>query len=200
MCIRDSYGATHLESQRCRDQDVIVVGGGNSAGQAALFLAQTARHGDLLVRGGGLAASMSQYLIRRIEQSPNITLHTRCELLALDGRDSLTSVRWRDGGGAVETRAIRHVFSMTGAVPATAWLDGCLALDDHGFVRTGPDLRREDLAAFHWPLERPPHLLETSTPGVFAVGDVRSGSIKRVATAVGEGASVIALVHRVLAE
>jgi thioredoxin reductase (NADPH) len=194
------YGATHLESQRCRDQDVIVVGGGNSAGQAAVFLAQTARHVDLLVRASGLAASMSQYLIRRIEQSPNITLHTRCEIVALEGGDTLTGVRWRDGRGGVETREIRHVFSMTGAVPATRWLEGCLALDDHGFVRTGPDLRREDLAAYRWPLARPPHLLETSIPRVFAVGDARAGSVKRVATAVGEGASVIALVHRVLAE
>jgi thioredoxin reductase (NADPH) len=109
-------------------------------------------------------------------------------------------VSWRDGSGNVETRAIRHVFVMMGAVPNTRWLEGCLALDDKGFIKTGPDLTRDDLRTAKWPLGRAPHLLETSLPGVFAVGDVRAGSIKRVASAVGEGSIAVSFVHRVLQE
>jgi thioredoxin reductase (NADPH) len=155
----------------------------------------------MLVRAEGLAESMSRYLIRRIERSPNITLRTRTELVALHGRTALEGVRWRHHTtGTVEEHDIRHVFVMTGAVPSTHWLDGCVALDDRGFIKTGPDLLPEDLAAAQWPLARPPHLLETSLPGVFAVGDVRAGNIKRVASAVGEGSTAIAFVHRVLAE
>jgi thioredoxin reductase (NADPH) len=178
-----------------------VVGGGNSAGQAAVFLAQTAKHVHLLVRSRGLAESMSRYLIRRIEGSPAITLHLRSEIVGLEGDGHLERVRWRDSQRqAIETRDIRHVFVMTGALPSTAWLAGCVALDAKGFIKTGPALSPEDLAAANWPLARDPHLLETSLPGVFAVGDVRAGNVKRVASAVGEGAIAVAFVHQVLHE
>jgi thioredoxin reductase (NADPH) len=191
------YGATPLESQLCRDEDVIVVGGGNAAGQAAIFLAQSVRRVITLVRSGRLAESMSRYLIRRIETNSSIEVHTQSEVLALEGGTHLERVRWRDGENEL-TDEVRHLFVMTGAVPATQWLEGCVALDANGFVKTGPDLSHDDLAS--WPLARSPHLLETSLPGVFAVGDVRAGNIKRVASAVGEGSIAIAFVHQVLHE
>ncbi len=195
------YLATFMEARLCRDEEIVVVGGGNSAGQAAVFLAQTARRVHVLVRARGLADSMSRYLVRRLEGSPNITLHTRTEIVALEGEAHVERVRWRDGATqAVESHDIRHVFVMTGAVPSTRWLAGCVALDEKGFIKTGTTLTPEDLAAAGWPLARPPHLLETSLPGVFAVGDVRSGSFKRVASAVGEGSIAVALVHQVLHE
>jgi thioredoxin reductase (NADPH) len=195
------YAATHLEAQLCRDEEVIVVGGGNSAGQAAVFLAGACRHVHLLVRAAGLADSMSRYLIRRIEDSPNITLRARTEIAALAGDERLRRVTWQNAtDGKSTTRDIGHVFLMTGAVPNTGWLAGCLALDEKGFVRTGPDLSPRDLEASEWPLERSPHLLETSRPGIFAVGDVRHGSVKRVAAAVGEGSACVQFVHSVLAE
>jgi thioredoxin reductase (NADPH) len=195
------YGATFIESQLCGGDEVIVVGGGNSAGQAAVFLAQTARRVHILVRGDGLAETMSRYLIRRIEESPVIEVRTGTEIVGLSGEEHLEQVEWRDrGAGAIETRAIRHVFLMTGAVPSTAWLTGCVALDEKGFIKTGPSLSVEDLAAASWPLPRAPHLLETSLPGVFAVGDVRGGNVKRVASAVGEGSIAVSFVHQVLHE
>ena len=194
------YGATFMEAQLCRGEEVVVVGGGNSAGQAAVFLAQTAKRVHILVRTGGLAESMSRYLIRRIEENPRIVLRTKTEIVALEGAEHLERVRWRDESGNIETRDIRHVFLMTGAVPATRWLNGCVALDGKNFIRTGPDLSSGDLAAGRWPLPRAPYLLETSLPGVFAVGDVRGGNIKRVASAVGEGSIAISFVHRVLRE
>jgi thioredoxin reductase (NADPH) len=195
------YSATFMEAQLCSGEEIIVVGGGNSAGQAAVFLAQTTRHVHLLVRSDGLAESMSRYLIRRLEQNPAITLRSQTEIVALEGDEHLERVRWRDNQtGALETRNIRHVFLMTGAVPSTHWLEDCLALDAKGFIKTGPDLSPDDLAAARWPLARAPHLLETSLPGVFAVGDVRGGSLKRVASAVGEGSIAVAFVHKVLHE
>jgi len=195
------YAATYVESQLCTNEEVIVVGGGNSAGQAAVYLAGSCRRVNILVRAGGLADSMSRYLIRRIEDTPNITLHVRTELTALHGSDRLERVTWRDAAnGADKTSDIRHVFLMTGAVPNTHWLQGCVPLDDRGFVRVGSDLRAEDLLAARWPLPRAPYLMETGVPGIFAVGDVRSGSVKRVASAVGEGSISVQLVHRVLQE
>jgi thioredoxin reductase (NADPH) len=195
------YGATFVEAQLCREEEVVVVGGGNSAGQAATFLAQTSKCVHMLVRSEGLAASMSRYLIRRIEKNPAINLRTYTEIVALEGNDHLERVQWRDKRtGKTETRNIRHVFVMTGAVPNTAWLGGCLLLDAKGFIKTGMDLSRDDLLTVHWPLARSPHLLETSLPGVFAVGDVRSGNVKRVASAVGEGSIAVASVHHVLRE
>ncbi len=195
------YGATFMEAQLCAGDEVIVIGGGNSAGQAAVFLAQTARHVHVLVRSAGLADTMSRYLVRRIEEHAGITLHTRTELVALDGANSVEQVTWRDNAtGAIEQRAIRHVFVMAGAVPATHWVDGCIALDPKGFIVTGADLPAATLADARWPHSRAPYLLETSRPGVFAVGDVRAGNVKRVASAVGEGSIAISFVHRVLAE
>jgi thioredoxin reductase (NADPH) len=193
------YGATFVEAQLCGGEDVIVVGGGNSAGQAAVFLAQTAKRVHMLIRSGGLAESMSRYLIRRIEDNPVIELHTHTEVVALEGDDHLQGVRWRDNvSGIDEPRDIQHVFLMTGAVPNTRWLEGCVALDPKQFVKTGPDLSHDDLAAARWPLTRAPYVLETSLPGIFAVGDVRSGNVKRVASAVGEGSIAISSVHQVL--
>jgi thioredoxin reductase (NADPH) len=195
------YGATFIEAQVCGGEEVIVVGGGNSAGQAAVFLAQTAKRVHMLVRSSGLADSMSRYLIRRIEDNPTIVLRTHTEIVALDGDMHLSRVQWRnDQTGEVETHAINHVFIMTGAEPSTHWLEGCIALDGKGFIKTGPDLSHDDLAAAEWPLPRSPHLLETSLPGVFAVGDVRSSNVKRVASAVGEGSIAVSFVHRVLHE
>jgi len=194
------YSATFMESQLCSGEEVIVVGGGNSAGQAAVFLSRSARHVHMLVRSQGLAESMSRYLIRRIEETPSITLRTSTEIVALEGEGDLESVQWRHGDGSLESHPIRHVFLMMGAVPNTAWLRGCVALDAQGFVKTGSDVTRDELAAARWPLTRPPHLLETTLRGVFAVGDVRGGNIKRVASAVGEGSIAISFVHRVLTE
>jgi thioredoxin reductase (NADPH) len=144
---------------------------------------------------------MSRYLVRRLEANPRISLRTRTEVVALDGNTHLERVTWRNAeSGAVEERNVRHVFIMAGAVPATDWLDDCVVTDDKGFVKTGGDMGPDELASRHWPLARSPYSLETSLPGVFAVGDVRSGSMKRVASAVGEGAAAVALVHRILRE
>ncbi len=195
------YAATFMEAQLCAGEEVVVVGAGNSAGQAAVFLAQTARRVHMLIRSGGLADTMSRYLIRRIEDHPAIVRHVHTEIVSLEGNGHLERVGWRDSqSGSTETYGIRHVFTMTGAVPSTRWLDGCLALDAKGFIKTGPDLSPEDLATARWPLGRAPHLLETSLPGVFAIGDVRAGSLKRVASAVGEGSIAIAAVHQVQQE
>ena len=194
------YGATFVEAQLCGGEEVVVVGGGNSAGQAAVFLAGTARHVHVLVRSAGLADTMSRYLIRRIEDNPAISLLTHTEVVGLEGDGHLERVRWRNGQtGEVSDHAINHVFVMTGATPNTKWLDGCVAIDGKGFIKTGPDLSSDELATARWPLARAPHLLETSLPGVFAVGDVRGGNLKRVASAVGEGSIAVSFVHRVLA-
>jgi thioredoxin reductase (NADPH) len=190
------YGATQVEAQLCDDEEVVVVGGGNSAGQAAMFLSTYAKHVHLLVRGPGLSQTMSRYLISRIEACPEITLRPRTEIEALEGNGDLERIRWRSAEAAAsETHPIRHLFLMTGACPNTTWLQGCLALDGKQFVKTGVELGED------WPLDgRAPYLLETSVPGVFAVGDVRAGSVKRVASAVGEGSMAVQFVHQVLAE
>jgi len=166
-----------------------------------MFLAETAKRVHMLIRGDGLAQTMSRYLISRIEAHPAIELHTRTEIVGLEGNGHLEQIAWRTGrGGAVQKQQIRHVFTMTGAEPSTKWLAGCLALDAKGFIKTGAALTADDLATAKWPLGRPPYLLETSLPGVLAVGDVRSGSTKRVASAVGEGSIAVATVHQILAE
>jgi thioredoxin reductase (NADPH) len=195
------YAATQMEGQLCRGEEVVVVGGGNSAGQAAVFLSAIAKRVHVLVRGPDLAASMSKYLIYRIENTPNISLRTSTEVETLEGDGRLERVGWRDAKvGAREVRDIRHVFSMTGADANTGWLDGCLTLDAQGFVKTGSDLTADDLGRAEWPLERRPYSFETSVPKVFAVGDVRAGSTKRVASAVGEGSAAVQTVHKVMAE
>jgi thioredoxin reductase (NADPH) len=197
------YGATYIESQLCGGEEVAVVGGGNSAGQAAVFMSQTARKVHMLVRSGELSSTMSRYLIQRLTENPQIELHWNTEITALEGEECLERVTWRNRKtGEIETRDVGHVFVMTGASPRTDWLRGCLALDDKGFILTGRDLETavipDDLP--RWPLSRAPLMLETSLPGVFAVGDARAGNVKRVASAVGEGAISISLVHRALAE
>jgi thioredoxin reductase (NADPH) len=199
------YGATYMESQLCEGEDVIVVGGGNSAGQAAVYLSQTARRVYMLVRSGSLADTMSRYLIQRIAENPRIELHYSTEIVDLEGDTRLEAVRWIDKTtGETSKRPICHVFIMAGASPRTEWLRGCIALDDKGFILTGRDLDSllgsPKVASSTRSLTRAPLMLETSLPGVFAVGDVRSGSVKRVASAVGEGAISVHLVHRVLAE
>ncbi len=182
-----------FEAKMCADEEIVLVGGGNSAGQAAVFLANHAARVHMLVRGPGLAASMSRYLIDRIDATQNITLHPHTELTQLHGDVTVgvTAVSWRNGRtGAEETRPIRHVFLFVGADPETDWLRECgVALDDHGFVVTG----NSEAAS-----SRAPASLEASVPGVYAVGDVRSGSVKRVGGAIGEGAAVVALIHQFL--
>lgn len=188
------YWASALEAQMCQGAEVVLVGGGNSAGQGAVYLSQHAARVHMLVRGPGLAASMSRYLIDRIEAIPNISLQPRTELthLAGDPGQGLTSVRWRDHGRDREIEAdVRNVFLFVGAAPETEWLRGCVAIDGHGFVLTGSAAAAEENPA--------PAALECSVPGVFAVGDVRSGSVKRVGAAIGEGAAVVALIHQRLA-
>ena len=195
------HGATFVEAQLCGGEEVVVVGGGNSAGQAAVFLAQTAKRVYMLVRSSGLAATMSRYLIRRIENSPTITLLPQTEIVRVEGKDHLESVRWQNNQTRqTEEHKIRHIFVMTGADPNTSWIDSCIALDEKGFIKTGPELSPENLSAAGWPLMRPQYLLETSLPGVFSVDDVRGGSVKRVASAVGEGSMAISFVHKVLQE
>jgi thioredoxin reductase (NADPH) len=186
------YSATYMEAAFCNNQELVIVGGGNSAGQAAVFLSGFARHVHIVIRGDGLSASMSNYLIRRIEAAANISVHMRTQIVELNGEAQLESIKW-DSQGRIEEKPIRHVFLFLGAQPSTGWLGDCVALDKHGFVLTGPD------AVPQWSSDRPPHYLETSRPGIFAVGDVRSGSVKRVAAAVGEGAAAIQSLHQYLA-
>jgi thioredoxin reductase (NADPH) len=193
------YNATYMEAQLCDSEEVAVVGGGNSAGQAAVFLAHTSSKVHLLVRSRKLSESMSQYLIARIEAHPRIEIHYLTQIVAVTGTAHLESIEWKDdSSGVVVTTPIRHVFVMAGAAPRTEWLEDSFLLDKKGFVVTGPDL--VEFENFQWPLSRSPLLLETSVPGIFAVGDTRAGSVKRVASAVGEGAMAVHLVHRFLAE
>jgi thioredoxin reductase (NADPH) len=188
------YGATSVEAQLCGDAEVAIVGGGNSAGQAAVFLSGRAKQVYILVRGSGLADTMSRYLIARIEARREIVVLPWTEIEALEGGTHLERVRWRNSKtGASEMHEIQHVFLMTGANPNTAWLQGCLALDENKFIKTGADLETD------WPAGRPPYLLEASVPGIFAVGDIRAGSVKRVASAVGEGSMAVQFVHKILA-
>jgi thioredoxin reductase (NADPH) len=195
------YAATFMEAQLCVDEELVVIGGGNSAGQAAVFLAQTAKRVHILVRSGGLAQTMSRYLVRRIEEHPRVELHPYTEVSALEGETHLERVRWLNSHtGETESRSIRHVFILAGAIAATQWLNGCLVVDDKHFIKTGADLSQDELAGANWPFARAPYLLETSRPGVFAVGDVRAGNVKRVASAVGEGSIAVSFVHRVLGE
>jgi thioredoxin reductase (NADPH) len=190
------YGAAVAEAPSMADRDVFVVGGGNSAGQAALHLADYARHVTVLVRGAELAASMSDYLIRQLDQAPNVDVQHRAAVVGGGGDGYLDHLVIRDlDSGEEVRREAGGLFLLIGSEPHTGWLDGCLVRDEWGFIVTGADLGDGD-----WPLDRPPALPETSVPGVFAVGDVRRGSVKRVASAVGEGAIAIQLLHRYLQE
>ena len=190
-----SYWASPVEARLCRSEDVVLVGGGNSAGQAAVFLASHARHVRVLVRGPGLTSTMSRYLIERIAGSPNIAVLGETEVVELLGtpEQGLQSVRWRNRRtGAEEQHAIAHLFIFTGADPVAAWLTGSgIPIDEKGFIRTGADVRST---------ERSPLPLETGVAGIFAVGDVRCGSVKRVGAAIGEGAAVVAQLHTFLAK
>ena len=195
------YGATHLEAQQCQGEEVVIVGGGNSAGQAAIFLAQTAKRVFMLIRSEQLSATMSSYLVQRILSNEQIVPLCRTELTNLTGDEFLQQVSWSEKPtGQTQTRDVRHIFIMAGASPNSRWLHGSLALDAKGFILTGRDLPILNHAWISppWLLKRSPHSLESSLPGVFAVGDVRAGSTKRVASAVGEGAIAVSLIHRVL--
>lgn len=193
------YGATATEARRCRGDEIVVVGGGNSAGQAAVFLAGTSSVVHMLVRSNGLADTMSHYLIRRIQETPNIKLRLNTQITSFEGTDELERVTCKTSpSGATETLPIRHVFLMTGAVPSTHWLAGCISLNEKSFALTGPDVPAQDLDPKRWNASRRPESFETSLPGVFAVGDIRCGSVKRVAAAVGEGSACIQQVHLVL--
>ena len=196
------YAATFMEAQVCAGEEIIVVGGGNSAGQAAVFLAETAQKVYMLVRGKELSETMSRYLIQRIVENPGIDLHLETEIVGLAGDSHLERVTWRDRAtGKESAHDIRHVFVMAGASPRTDWLRDCLALDERGFVLTGRDLDPVlATAPLKWPLSRPPAMLETSLPAVYAVGDIRSGNVKRVASAVGEGSISIHLVQLALTD
>jgi thioredoxin reductase (NADPH) len=196
------YAATFMEAQLCTGEEIILVGGGNSAGQAAVFLAGEVPRVYMLVRGKELSETMSRYLIQRIIENPVIELHFQTEIVALAGGSHLERVTWQNRAtGEQSVYDIRHVFVMAGASPRTDWLRGCLALDEQGFILTGRDLDPVlGSAPLKWPLRRPPQMLETSLPAVYAVGDIRSGNVKRVASAVGEGSISIHLVQRALAE
>ncbi|HLH13679.1 MAG TPA: NAD(P)/FAD-dependent oxidoreductase, partial [Solirubrobacteraceae bacterium] len=191
------YAATQAEGQLCAGRPVLVVGGGNSAGQAALFLSQHAASCQLLIRGADLAKSMSRYLIDEIEARTQVEVLTHSEIVELKGEHALEAAVLRDArtGGVRELEA-QAVFVFIGASPHTEWLGGAIAADEHGFLLTGRDVQGGDLAAFGGDS---PLFLETSQPGVFAVGDVHSGSVKRVASAVGEGSMAVQLVHQRLA-
>jgi thioredoxin reductase (NADPH) len=191
------YGASVSEASECRGEDVYIVGGANSAGQAAMYMSRTAKSVTLLVRGPSLEASMSHYLIQQIERNDNITVRTCTEVIDAPGEDDhLTGlVLFNKQTGEKETVECDRMCCFIGAEPRTDWLD-VVAKDDHGFILSGPDLQNVS----GWDLDRPPHHLETSVPGVFVAGDVRAESAKRVAAAVGEGSMAVMLVHRYLAE
>jgi thioredoxin reductase (NADPH) len=193
------YAATAVEAQMCDGAPVVVVGGANSAGQAAVFLAGQVSRVDLLLRGGDLAARMSRYLVDQVEAEPSIEVHTRTEIRGLDGDGALAAITLEDTArGVIRTMEARALFVFVGAEPCTGWLSGAVATDEHGFVLTGLDLTLTHLDPASDGRDRAPFLLETSRQGVFAVGDVRSASVKRVASAVGEGAMAVQLIHQYL--
>ena len=195
------YGAAGSEARAMQGQNVCVVGAGNSAGQAAVHLARYAASVTMLVRGNSLTRTMSDYLIKEIEHVSNVTVRMGVEVIDGEGKVNLETLTLRErASGATETVPAAALFVMIGAEPHTEWLPGCIERDDRGFILTGRDLVRDGKPPAGWPLERPPLLLETSLPGVFAAGDVRYRSVKRVASAVGEGAIAIQLVHEDLAD
>jgi thioredoxin reductase (NADPH) len=193
------YGAATTEVQSCQDEDIYIVGGANSAGQAAVFFAQTARSVTIMVRGQSLERSMSHYLIQQIADLSNVQVRTCSEVVGASGSDHLERLRIADrAAGTEEEVEASWLFVFIGAAPCTDWLGKEILRDENGFVLTGPDLIADGQLPAEWPLERQPYFLETSVPGVFAAGDVRGQSVKRVASAVGEGAMAVTLVHRYL--
>jgi thioredoxin reductase (NADPH) len=193
------YGSALTEAAACVDNDVFIVGGANSAGQSAVYLSRMAKSVTLLVRGPSLTKSMSHYLIEQVESVPNITVRTCTTVVGARGDGHLEGLTLQDANtGETEDVAAQHLFVFIGAAPLTSWLDGVLERDDHGFVLTGPDLSADGEPPAEWPLDRAPYHLEASVPGVFVAGDVRAESAKRVASAVGEGAMAVMLVHRYL--
>ena len=195
------YGAAITEALACADQEVFIVGGGNSAGQAALYLAKHARSVTLLVRGEALSASMSHYLVRELEAAPQIHVRLRCSVIAAHGQGALRQITIADAtDGHEETVDATALFIFIGAIPHTEWLAETVARDERGFILCGPDLMTAGRSPVGWPLARPPYWLETSLPGIFAAGDVRHGSVKRIASAVGEGAMAVQFVQQYLAE
>jgi thioredoxin reductase (NADPH) len=189
------YGAAVTEARSCRDQHVVVIGGANSAGQAAVYFSKYAWRVTLLVRGDSLAKSMSHYLVEQIEALPNVEVRTRAEAVAAEGHGRLRVLRVRAADGSESALEVDACFVFIGAAPRTEWLAGVVARDGRGFVLAGLDAKGDG-----WPLDRDPFPLETSVPGVFVAGDVRARSIKRVASAVGEGSMAVSLVHQYLAE
>ena len=193
------YGSALTEAAACVDNDVYIVGGANSAGQSAVYLSRMAKSVTLLVRGPSLTKSMSHYLIEQVESVPNITVRTCTTVVGARGDGHLEGLTLQDANtGETEDVAAQHLFVFIGAAPLTSWLDGVLERDEHGFVLTGPDLSADGEPPAEWPLDRAPYHLEASVPGVFVAGDVRAESAKRVASAVGEGAMAVMLVHRYL--
>jgi len=195
------YGSAMTEAPACAGQDVYIVGGANSAGQAAVFFSRHAKLVSLVIRGASLQSSMSHYLIQQLDQIENVAVRTHTQVVEAHGENHLERITLRHTqDGTTETVDTPYLFVFIGAAPRTEWLDGVLMRDEHGFVRTGPDLMRENQRPPGWALERDPYYMESSVPGVFVAGDVRAASVKRVASAVGEGAMAVTLVHRYLGE
>ncbi len=195
------YGAAMTEAMSCRDVGVYVVGGGNSAGQAAMFFSRYASQVSILVRGEGLASSMSRYLIDQIEETPNVDVRPFTRVAEAHGEEHLEGLTLlHSDTGETETVPATALFVFIGAAPRTDWLEGTVERDRYGFIPTGPDLMRDGKRPRGWTADRDPYLLEASVPGVFAAGDVRAGSVKRVASGVGEGAIAVSLVHPYLAK
>jgi thioredoxin reductase (NADPH) len=193
------YGAAMVEADSCANEPVFIVGGANSAGQAAMYFARFARHVTILYRGADLRKSMSSYLIDQIAGTPTITVETGAQVTALHGDDHLEAitVAGRDGERRVDAQG---VFVFIGASPRTDWVGGAIARDRRGFILSGPDVLGPEADGVRWPLDRDPYLLETSLPGVFVAGDVRHQSIKRVASAVGDGSMSVQFVHQYLGD
>ncbi len=195
------YGAAQTEAMSCKDEDVYIIGGANSAGQAAMYFSKYARHVTMLVRGESLSISMSQYLIDQIAETPNITVKTYTSVIEVKGEKCLEAIITKNNHtGEIEALPATSLFIFIGAAPRTEWLDGIVQRSDRGFILTGSDLQRDGQRIPGWNLERDPYLLETNIPGIFAVGDVRHGSVKRVASGVGEGSICVQFIHQYLAK
>ena len=193
------YGAARSEALSCRDEDIFVVGGANSAGQAAMYFSRFARQVTILYRGADVARSMSRYLIDQIAETPNVRVETNAAVTGLHGDDRLEAITVTGPAGERRVTA-QGVFVFIGATPHTGWVGTAIARDDRGFILSGPDVLGPEAEGARWPLERDPYLLETSLPGVFVAGDVRHQSVKRVASAVGDGSMAVQFVHQYLGE